>query len=285
MSLLHETGERLHGGNETSSAVEHLHRYAIASSFAKGKDILDIASGEGYGSFLLSRVARNVTGVDISAEAVTHAAKKYELPNLEYKTGSAAAIPLPDHTVDVVVSFETLEHHSDHEIMMRECKRVLRLGGLFIISTPDKHYYSDVPGYSNPYHVQELYVEEFRSLLSGHFNNIVLLKQAIVRASFVYHEPKSVGYGMKFYSGDFAALEERHEAFKPEYCIIVASDSPLPSVASSLFESPLMDSDLQRRLAHAEALLKNVYSSNTFRIGQFFTSPYNRLKHLLKKSS
>ena len=53
------TGERLVTQVTDQAMVEHLHRYALAMDLAKGKIVLDIASGEGYGSNLLSTVAGN----------------------------------------------------------------------------------------------------------------------------------------------------------------------------------------------------------------------------------
>ncbi|MFY0099873.1 class I SAM-dependent methyltransferase, partial [Acinetobacter baumannii] len=83
-----------------------------------------------------------MTGVDIAPEAVAHASARYQRPNLRYLEGKCAASPLPDHSVDLIVSFETIEHHEQHEEMMREFKRVLRPDGLLLISNPDKHFYS-----------------------------------------------------------------------------------------------------------------------------------------------
>ena len=70
------TGERYLpevGGN---IELEHLHRYLLAKQAVVGKTVLDIASGEGYGSAMLAESARRVTGVDISQEAVSHAQTK-----------------------------------------------------------------------------------------------------------------------------------------------------------------------------------------------------------------
>jgi len=73
------TGERfvpeVHGNIE----LEHLHRYLFACKAVIGKTVLDIASGEGYGSAMLAQAAHKVTGVDISQEAVSHAQDKYQI--------------------------------------------------------------------------------------------------------------------------------------------------------------------------------------------------------------
>ncbi|HEY0433333.1 MAG TPA: class I SAM-dependent methyltransferase, partial [Chitinophagaceae bacterium] len=92
-------------------AFEHLHRYHSASLLTKDKNVVDIACGEGYGSAILAPTAKQVTGIDISEEVIAHARKTYgNTPNLRFKVGTAEAIPVPDHTIDVVVAFETIEH-------------------------------------------------------------------------------------------------------------------------------------------------------------------------------
>src|SRR5215207_9384045 len=156
---LPDTGERLHTDVCDNNTLEHLHRYGIALDFCRGRRVLDVASGEGYGSNLLASVAEGVKGVDISEDAVSHARLKYRRPNLEYLQGSADAIPLPDASIDTVVSFETIEHHDRHAEMLAEIKRVLRPNGVLVISSPDKLNYTDIPGVINPFHVKELYRE------------------------------------------------------------------------------------------------------------------------------
>ena len=101
---LQPTGERFMPELEGEIAVEHLHRYLFAREFVCGKDVLDIASGEGYGSALLAKLARNVIGVDISREAVIFAQEQYKKDNLEFMVGQCSDIPLPDNCVDIVVS-------------------------------------------------------------------------------------------------------------------------------------------------------------------------------------
>src|SRR4051794_2145266 len=106
------TGERYVPVIEDAEiSYEHWHRYLYASRFVAGKTVLDIASGEGFGSEYLARSAGRVVGVDVDPEAVRHAASKYIRPNLEFRLGSAELIPLEGNQVlDVVVSFETIEH-------------------------------------------------------------------------------------------------------------------------------------------------------------------------------
>src|SRR5258706_15489259 len=111
------TGERLETHEQGEGMIEHLHRYAIAMEKCRGKSVLDIASGEGYGSSLLATTALKVTGVDIDAETVRAANEKYTIKNnkLEFLQGSADHIPFATGIFDIVVSFETIEHHDKHQ--------------------------------------------------------------------------------------------------------------------------------------------------------------------------
>ena len=178
------TGERLVPSYVGNTALEHLHRYAFAREYAQDKDILDIACGEGYGAYLLADVARSVIGVDIAEEVVEHARRKYgDHPRLSFEIGTCSEIPLDDASVDLVVSFETLEHHGEHDQMLREVKRGPAPGGTLVISTPDRLYYTILPKASNPYHHKELFKEEFRSLLQSYFSRVDLFEQKICHAS------------------------------------------------------------------------------------------------------
>jgi len=229
------TGERYVPEVEGDVEMEHLHRYAIARDLAYGKDVLDIACGEGYGSQLLATVARKVTGVDISAEAIAHAARKYVRPNIAFAVGSCACIPLPDASVDLVVSFETIEHHDQHLDMMREIRRVLHANGVLIISSPDKHEYSDEPGYKNEYHVKELYLSEFRDLLATGFKHVRLFGQRVYFGSLV---APTDGRATRFvsYSRRDESVRREPGIMKPVYYIAVASNAALPQIHGGLYD-------------------------------------------------
>ena len=180
------TGERYVPTEQGEIRLEHFHRYAVALDIVAGKDVLDIASGEGYGSFLLATVARNVTGVDISQEAVQHARATYsDRSNLTFKQGSATKINLPDHTFDVVISFETIEHLAEQSEMLSEIRRVLKPTGVLLISSPNRPIYSEASGTHNEFHVKELDFRELDSLLRKQFNAIRYLGQRLLIGSIV----------------------------------------------------------------------------------------------------
>src|SRR5262245_51627479 len=94
------TGERVTTRTVGQVEIEHLHRYFFARELCRGRDVPDIASGEGYGALLLAQAASSVAGVDVCAEAVAYAEGAYQRPNLRFLKGDACSIPLPDRAVD-----------------------------------------------------------------------------------------------------------------------------------------------------------------------------------------
>ncbi|GAB2795227.1 hypothetical protein GCM10027040_22020 [Halomonas shantousis] len=246
------TGERFIPEFEGDIVAEHLHRYLMARQYVAGKTVLDIASGEGYGSVLLAEVAEKVVGVDIDRQAVDHACRKYRRDNLEFRIGSCTEIPLADDSVDIIISFETIEHHDQHDEMMIELKRVLRPGGLLIISSPDKYEYSIVPDYQNPYHMLELYQHEFESLLEEHFQHHLLLGQRVIYGSAIFTEAEShiVNYTQDKLNGRLGLPH-------PMYFIALASDEKLPAIGNSFYQQDVNDSSAvheRETIIHAREL-------------------------------
>ena len=167
------TGERLVPSIKNYGAIEHLHRYALAAEFVENKIVADVACGEGYGSNILSQKAKMVIGVDISNEAVVHANTKYSSSKLKYLKGSVDQLPLESSSIDVFVSFETIEHITVQEQMLSEITRVLKREGMLIISSPEKSNYQDKQVEKNQFHAKELYFNEFKNLINN-YNSIKL---------------------------------------------------------------------------------------------------------------
>jgi GT2 family glycosyltransferase/ubiquinone/menaquinone biosynthesis C-methylase UbiE len=179
------TGERYLPSEDGKIRLEHYHRYALVSNIVKDKSILDVASGEGYGSFLMSSTAKTVVGVDLSPEAIKYATFKYQSDNLKFLQGSATALNLPDNSFDVVISFETLEHLSQQTEMISELHRVLKPDGFLIISSPNRPIYSEESGEHNEYHVKELDFNELDDLLKQKFGAIQYYGQRMLMGSVI----------------------------------------------------------------------------------------------------
>lgn len=267
------TGERLETFIYTRDAIEHLHRYAIVFNYIKDKIVLDIASGEGYGSNLMSKKASFVYGVDIDKATVKEAKLKYKRENLEFITGGVSQIPLGDNSVDIVVSFETIEHHNEHEQMMSEIKRVLKPKGLLVISTPDKLYYSDERNFKNQFHIKELYKDEFTDLVSKNFSKIQLLTQQYSNGNSIIQDNKS-NSELQFFSGNYSDFMDI--IIDPLYIIAIASDKTFDEQGLTIFDgSEIIDINFKNQI-------KKIYSSNSYRLGHLILSPFKILKKIFK---
>ena len=160
------TGERTIPGLDIENYWFRRHEvvYLQLADRCAGRDVLEAGFGEGYGADLLAGVARRVVGVDYDQSAVAHVQARY--PRVEAHQGNLAELPLADASVDVVVNFQVIEHLWDQSQFVSECLRVLRPGGLLLMSTPNRITFtpgSDTP--VNPFHTRELNAAELTELL------------------------------------------------------------------------------------------------------------------------
>lgn len=169
------TGERIVPG-KTAEALfrQHEERYVFAAQYVSGKDVLDVACGSGVGTSLLREAgARCAWGLDIDSDAIAFAKTRYR--DCTFAQCDATNLCLASSSVDVVVSFETLEHLKDQRKFLMECRRVLRPGGVLICSTPNLGVSRWGP--DNPYHVREFSPMEFKGLFEGVFSSTELFGQ------------------------------------------------------------------------------------------------------------
>ncbi|MEP6483188.1 MAG: class I SAM-dependent methyltransferase [Rudaea sp.] len=195
--------------------------------FASGKRVLDAACGEGYGSALLATGAAHVTGLDISPDAVGHAKKRYgHQSNLAFDVGDCTKLDSKLGPFDLIVSFETLEHVTEQGDLVAGFARALTPDGILVISSPDKKTYSDERGYSNEFHVRELYRDELFDLLRPHFPFVRLYGQKLLFQSAIWNMESSAGYVHAVTSaGD---VPQTGLNYAPLYFIAVCSRHALP---------------------------------------------------------
>jgi len=179
---LPDTGERMIPERTDGVCyLQHVNRYRFAAKYAPGKRTLDIACGEGYGSAALLRAgATSVIGIDIDEAVVEHARIKY---GIDSRLGDAERIPLPDGTVDLVTSFETIEHVRNPKEFLRETSRVLSDDGILVISTPNKKHVGHGEE-QNPFHLSELEDVEFIEAIEACFRNVSYFCQVPLTVPF-----------------------------------------------------------------------------------------------------
>ena len=152
---------------------DHLARYQYAAPVCRGKRILDVATGSGYGANILrANGAANVVAVDREQAALDYAADRYGTDRIEWVNADAYELPF-DGEFDVVVSFETIEHVKEPGRFVQQCKKAMKADGVYVVSTPE-----NVGGpFVSPYHELEFNRHEFQELLERHFGSVELLGQ------------------------------------------------------------------------------------------------------------
>lgn len=254
------TGERFVPGIQNAElSIEHFQRYESIVELVKDKIVVDAACGEGYGSSILGNTARSVLGIDISPEAVTRAEQNYGTESVSFRVGSVENLPVEDNSVDVFVSFETIEHVDQNiqEKFVKEVARVLKKDGMFIVSSPNKEIYSDLFDYHNEFHVHEMYKEEFSDLLHRNFKNVNLYNQ--------YFEVASVIDNNDIIENK-AIYKKNRETYKSDgkYYIAVASNGEISDI---VIQSVYLSHDV-------------VYRANISRILQLQEAEEARNRHI-----
>jgi GT2 family glycosyltransferase/glycosyltransferase involved in cell wall biosynthesis/SAM-dependent methyltransferase len=239
--LIDWTGERCVPWTENVQvAYEHYHRYLWAASLTKGRHVLDLGSGEGFGSAILAAEAKMVQGVDVDEPTVTHSQLNYVAPNLDFRVGSALELDaFADNTFDVVVAFEVVEHLLEQERMLEEIDRVLAPEGLLIISTPDRRMYSESTGQDNPFHQRELSEPEFRALLGRRFSHVGLWGQRTMCGSRLDAlDPGAGEHPLTVFVERLGDEWRRAGVPAPMYLAAVASHAPfdMPPAESTLVD-------------------------------------------------
>lgn len=164
-----DTGERMIPAYHKGHMVygEHIVRYEAAKELLKNKVVLDIASGSGYGTNLISQYAKSAVGVDVDPIAIKYANKNYSDSKTSFLHGDGDTIPCEDNYFDVVISFETIEHIENYDKFVAEIFRVLKKDGLFILSTPNDLEFPE----GNHYHVHEFVEKELDTLVAKYFKH------------------------------------------------------------------------------------------------------------------
>jgi SAM-dependent methyltransferase len=207
-----------HGQDGTLIDTEHRGRYWWAARAVEGREVLDAGCGTGYGMEILAAGGASVTGVDVDRDAVVAAGRRVGDPDAVVE-GDVRELPFDDDAFDVVVCWEVIEHVEGAARALGEFRRVLRPGGLLLVSSPNPRVYP--PG--NEHHVHEYPPEELAAAVGEHFPNVASYRQHPWLASVIEPLEGAPGVGEVRAS---ATLDPGAEA----YGILAASDAELPSM-------------------------------------------------------
>jgi ubiquinone/menaquinone biosynthesis C-methylase UbiE len=211
-------------GTETEAA--HRARYRWALSLAAGLDVLDAGCGVGYGTeVLVDGGASSAVGVDISDHAIA-AARSRAGAALRFEVGDVERLPMPDGSFDLVTCFEVIEYVQHPERALDELRRVLRPGGVLLISSPNRGAYP--PG--NRWHVHEYTSGELEQSLRRRFPQVRMYRQHAHIASVIASDETSAAVGeeleVKIQLRKLVGVEPGGEL----YTLAAASDSSLPEL-------------------------------------------------------
>jgi O-antigen biosynthesis protein len=247
--LIEWTGERcVPWAPDVQVVYEHYHRYLWAAHVVGGRRVLDLGSGEGFGAVILAESADHVVGLDVDELTVEHSRLNYASENLEFEVGTALDLSRhADGFFGAVVAFEIIEHVSEQERVLQEVARVLGTDGVLLISTPERRMYEEARSEPNPFHMRELNLAEFLQLLGTRFPHVASWGQRTIAGSHLGALGDSETEAGAAAPSDFfieRAGDEWRRAGTPAglYCVALASQAPLPSLARS---STLADCGLE----------------------------------------
>lgn len=165
--------ERLANNPTSELWGEHRSRYRFAAQFVSGRPgmvVLDVASGAGFGLDMLRQAGACPIGVDYDGAALQEV--RQAKPASRLVRGDAMRLPLGTDSIDMVVSFETIEHVQDAAALVDEVRRVLKPGGSLVVSTPNRAFGPPSLHANNPFHIREFTAKELCDVLRVGFSDV-----------------------------------------------------------------------------------------------------------------
>jgi ubiquinone/menaquinone biosynthesis C-methylase UbiE len=200
----------------------HLWRYVFTGEYVRDRVVMDIACGVGYGTrYIAERGAKIVFGVDLDSGSLGFANSSYNLHNIQYVQGNGIQLPFKDESVDVAVSFETIEHIpiKHQEAFVAEIHRMLRPQGAFICSSLN-HKYS--PGHVD--HTREFLPDELFGMIGCHFGQVQEYGQYISAKDLAFQRSQTRRIGFQLTRKRNILLHRVRNWFRADQSRIVLRD-------------------------------------------------------------
>ena len=159
-----QTAERSSGHDPSEQVIYNrcLFAYKAASEIVKG-NIIELGSGEGYGIQLLAPLANHYLAVDkFDTDISGH-------NNVEFRKQLMPSLSgIADNSFDFAVTFQVIEHIKDDKAFVSEIYRVLKPGGMLLLSTPNR----PMSLTRNPWHIREYTAAELSAVVSKKFQKV-----------------------------------------------------------------------------------------------------------------
>ena len=163
-----QTAERVSGSDVSDNYVfqRSLLAYIEAAKLISGK-VLEIGTGSGYGIEIISPVADEFVTVDKFETSALEKIKGHD--NVKFiQMNIPPLVGLEDNSFDFAISFQVIEHIKKDHDFIKEIHRVLKPGGKFIVTTPNKTMSIS----RNPWHIREYKIEELTSMLGKYYSSV-----------------------------------------------------------------------------------------------------------------
>ncbi len=145
-----------------------LRPYILAPKYIKG-ELLEVGCGEGRGIDSVLPAITSYTAIDKIAPVIDKLRQKY--PYSRFLSGNIPPLSaFADHSFDSVVSFQVIEHIQDDRLFLKEIHRVLKPGGIAILTTPNRPYSLS----RNPWHIREYTAQELTNLAKTFFGHVTM---------------------------------------------------------------------------------------------------------------
>lgn len=153
--------------------ARHLAAYHWSIPYVAGQKVLEIGPHDGHGTEVLIPYVSSIIGLDINLQLITQAKNKLSIP---FVLADGQHIPIESESFDACIAFQLIEHVKNDRVLLVELRRILRPGGLLLLSTPQKNtrlLSSQKPW--NPEHVREYDEDEWCELMSSAFRQFEVL--------------------------------------------------------------------------------------------------------------
>ncbi len=162
-----------------------LKAYFVAAPFVKGKT-LELGCGEGRGVEIIAENAETYLALDKIPQVINNLSEKF--PDLEFRQSVFPPVDLPDNSFDTIVSFQVIEHIQDDHLFLKEMARILKPGGVAMISTPNNKMTLS----RNPWHIREYVADSLTEIAENYFSKVEMKGIAGSDRVLRYHEKNRI---------------------------------------------------------------------------------------------